>query len=562
MLFLDKKFNLHLKIKPNESGKKVERVVETALEDKEYDSYPKAIAKSFLGLPVSENHGNIYENMMRHITNDNRKLFIPVVYESARKDRIGFTGYVKHGDFTKVKSPADFYLENANVTNIQNLIEKRKYYYENTLSIGNKLKYKDYISEVCDGEIYFYNHRTKKIYGFDESTFDITTEGMSIEGFVDYCERDYRKIVQEFFNQFPDVIENLKTVKEQTSYLTGKKIDTVSELFTVNGFNSYIKSLIESTNIEKKYSTPKININILNVNHRIASKRIEGMKFGSVYPVNEYYVTPMTDLNGKVLYEMCVIMTNDETNGLDYVPLHINGKESMELNKSKFTVKESVYDSFDNNFDADGILTKSAVDRLFSSCVSMESFTDERTIKSLIEYCNFYAGKDDILYEDAVDTARSVAHKVRDIAGKAGGTAHKIGKAAGEITRPLFNKIDKTIEAWKEHKEDESREIVITDSTFTKLKRFFREVLTPTYLAYAIKGPVFAIIAAMVAMYKRTDDKPTKEKIKRELEEELKIVREKIDDAKSDGARQEKYQLMRIESKLEKQIAELKTKNI
>jgi hypothetical protein len=42
------------------------------------------------------------------------------------------------------------------------------------------------------------------------------------------------------------------------------------------------------------------------------------------------------------------------------------------------------------------------------------------------------------------------------------------------------------------------------------------------------------------------------------LETELKITREKIDDAKGDNAREQKYQLMRIEAQLEKEILRIK----
>ena len=46
----------------------------------------------------------------------------------------------------------------------------------------------------------------------------------------------------------------------------------------------------------------------------------------------------------------------------------------------------------------------------------------------------------------------------------------------------------------------------------------------------------------------------------RELETELKLTREKIEDAKSDNDRSKKYELMRIESKLEDELARVKYK--
>ena len=43
-----------------------------------------------------------------------------------------------------------------------------------------------------------------------------------------------------------------------------------------------------------------------------------------------------------------------------------------------------------------------------------------------------------------------------------------------------------------------------------------------------------------------------------ELETELKITKEKIEDAKAENAKEKKYQLMRIENELEKEIFRIK----
>jgi hypothetical protein len=49
-----------------------------------------------------------------------------------------------------------------------------------------------------------------------------------------------------------------------------------------------------------------------------------------------------------------------------------------------------------------------------------------------------------------------------------------------------------------------------------------------------------------------------KRRIMLDLETELKITREKIEDAKGDNAKEQKYQLMRIEAQLEKEIFRIK----
>jgi hypothetical protein len=66
-----------------------------------------------------------------------------------------------------------------------------------------------------------------------------------------------------------------------------------------------------------------------------------------------------------------------------------------------------------------------------------------------------------------------------------------------------------------------------------------------------------AAALAGTALSKRTKERE-KKRILLELETELKIVREKIEDAKGENEKQKKYQLMRIEADLEKEVMRIK----
>ena len=61
-----------------------------------------------------------------------------------------------------------------------------------------------------------------------------------------------------------------------------------------------------------------------------------------------------------------------------------------------------------------------------------------------------------------------------------------------------------------------------------------------------------------VALEKIRAEEREKKRILLELETELKIVKEKIEDAKGDNVKEQKYQLMRIQSNLEKEIMRIK----
>ena len=82
-------------------------------------------------------------------------------------------------------------------------------------------------------------------------------------------------------------------------------------------------------------------------------------------------------------------------------------------------------------------------------------------------------------------------------------------------------------------------------------------------LVFKTGHPLLGAIATIIgvlgasALSKSTEVRE-KRRILLDLETELKITREKIDDAKSENEKEKKYQLMRIEAQLEKEIFRIK----
>lgn len=156
------------------------------------------------------------------------------------------------------------------------------------------------------------------------------------------------------------------------------------------------------------------------------------------------------------------------------------------------------------------------------------------------------------------ELSRKIAHNVKQ-------GYETVKKAVGRgirsiesITDPLAKEVRNLVDNTQKQTENENREIVITNSTFLRLKRAFTRTLLPGLAAWKMLSIGHFIIAAWAAWYFKTDDKATKDKIIRELETELKLVREKIEDAKSDNSRDKKYELMRLESKIEDELARIK----
>lgn len=113
---------------------------------------------------------------------------------------------------------------------------------------------------------------------------------------------------------------------------------------------------------------------------------------------------------------------------------------------------------------------------------------------------------------------------------------------------------------------DAKREKLITGKNTVKLGKALKSAIALVAGSAASKvvmGPVLGTITTIItlltrhALSKRTGTRE-KKRILLELETELRIVKEKIEDAKGDNAREQKYQLMRIQASLEKEITRIK----
>lgn len=141
----------------------------------------------------------------------------------------------------------------------------------------------------------------------------------------------------------------------------------------------------------------------------------------------------------------------------------------------------------------------------------------------------------------------------------------------------INSKIDQIINFTQEAK----REKIITGKTTVKLGKMLKTVigaiiagkvvkslpkqtlLKIPFTKLALKAPLLGVATTIVsllasfALSKRTEARE-KKRILMELETELRITKEKIEDAKGENAKEQKYQLMRIEAQLEKEVMRIK----
>ena len=213
----------------------------------------------------------------------------------------------------------------------------------------------------------------------------------------------------------------------------------------------------------------------------------------------------------------------------------------------KFSDKYLANRDIDKSFE--GITLDSTSLYNFSSIKESDYSSTEEYENALMESFN-------ILVEDARDVTRSVVHKLRDAGKSIANTAQNLDKA----TEPLDNLVNNTITKIKSSmdEKEERREAVLGGGYKFNLLKVIRKCITYGGLTVLV-GPAITAIAFLGSLLrdKHLEDKE-KKSIENELELELKLVDEKIDDAKSRGETERKYELMRIKHKLERELSHVR----
>lgn len=198
-------------------------------------------------------------------------------------------------------------------------------------------------------------------------------------------------------------------------------------------------------------------------------------------------------------------------------------------------------------------------------------FYDENdiTMEQFIEFiqgCIKYEYIDDVMEAAGRQTTRKVEKGLRKVNHKVNGHRNTLGKNLQRIDDKASDianrKLDDIINTGRDIKRDK----LLQGRPQIKISRFIKQGITALGAATgaaALFGPAVAAVIVAIGILCRKDllkktEKREKQRILLELETDLKITREKIEDAKAENDRKKKYQLMRIESTLEKEITRIK----
>jgi hypothetical protein len=186
--------------------------------------------------------------------------------------------------------------------------------------------------------------------------------------------------------------------------------------------------------------------------------------------------------------------------------------------------------------------------------------------EALCEYESTLEASSRIISRGTEKVTRAIGNKSAKSRGMsaAGSTAGQIKRGAKIIddraSGAINNKIDQIINFGRDMK----REKLIEGKNTIRVSKVLKAAIAIIAAKGLIKshplvGTAITLIGLLGArgLSKATEVRE-KRRIMLELETELKITREKIEDAKAENAKEKKYQLMRIENELEKEIFRIK----
>lgn len=204
-------------------------------------------------------------------------------------------------------------------------------------------------------------------------------------------------------------------------------------------------------------------------------------------------------------------------------------------------VRESIYLL---SQDEETELTLEQLTKVTKLCITHQSIIEAAGHQSLV----WKAGH-------AVDKAsRKILTNGKGAYDTSGRNTSGLSKAAQNIEKLINYPINKIIKSDKAERKDR----IIEGRWRLKIWKLIRKAILGKML-YVAFGPVSAAIGLMtsVALDKKLDRR-VRNDIVHEMETELRIINEKIDDAKGENDKKEKYELMRLKDKLEKDIQRVK----
>lgn len=385
--------------------------------------------------------------------------------------------------------------------------------------------YESYSEAELSLEDKLYMIKNIRDINLNESTFSYIIQDFECDEIVSYMENSF----------FTDL-------KEKSHYVLTEEFKEVVNIL------SYIKNdvLINKDNHDRLSYIKECNNSLL-----YKFKDIINENFKS--EMNDRYTLLENILNSQndVVIEYSISELNYINNMIEYIT------EKANIVEEKF-IYEKALDKFN-----------SLVESIFfeDTDIELESFISLYEItEALCEYESTLEASSRIITKGTEKLTKAAGN----LSAKSSGLSSSSSKI-GQIKRgakivddrasdAINNKIDQILNFTR----DQKREKLITGKNTIRLSKVLKTIIGIIVAGGLVKshpivGAAVTIIGLLGArgLSKATEVRE-KRRIMLELETELKITKEKIEDAKGENAKEKKYQLMRIESELEKEIFRIK----
>lgn len=135
----------------------------------------------------------------------------------------------------------------------------------------------------------------------------------------------------------------------------------------------------------------------------------------------------------------------------------------------------------------------------------------------------------------------------------------EVAHNTGKIFEPYIKYLDNVKQKIKSADKEERRNLIIKGGVTRKVGRYITRGIMAIAAGSMVGGPVLGAIAMGITVLAsfaldKDLDRREKNKILKELEDELAITEEKLEDCRGDEDKQKKYELMRIRNNLKREI--------
>lgn len=183
-------------------------------------------------------------------------------------------------------------------------------------------------------------------------------------------------------------------------------------------------------------------------------------------------------------------------------------------------------------------------------------------IDELLKLSYLYESKAADKVVKGANVAKKGVRKGTNVIRNVGRDVKKVTHAVKGVPQPFTDMVNNTWNKIKAMDKEKRRTALITGGFKGKLLRLIRLgiKLAISKGLFSALGPVYGSIAILVQFVLDGKlDYKVKRQILDELEMELKIVNEKLEDARGDNDKKAKYELMRLKSNLEREIKKIRT---